>query len=153
MPFSISFCDTPLVHEYDDPLTPGAEGILLLGDWKESFLSSLYTWSKSDYERQWQHAITSLIDGDEKSALITEYISPEASSHLVWWPLYREGGSIYVHNQILFYDQLSKPFSLEEIAQFVAERQTVDGDGNLISEWNVTLEALIQFAAGFAGTR
>ena len=146
MPFSISFCDTPLVYEYDDPTTAGTEGLLVIGEWRESFLSSLYEWTKQDYERQWQAAINSLVQGAEKSALITEFVGPEASSHLQWWPLYRLGGTVYFHNQILFYDQLSEPFSLADISKFVSERQTVNEDGAAISEWSIPLSALEEFA-------
>jgi hypothetical protein len=81
MPFSISFCDTPLVYEYDDPSTAGAEGLLILGDWKESFLASLYEWTKQDYEHQWRTAITAVIQGADKAALITEYVGPEVSAN------------------------------------------------------------------------
>jgi len=145
MPFSISFCDTPQVYEYDDPMTAGAEGLLALGEWQESFLSSLYEWTKQDYERQWQAAINSLTKGAAKAALITEYVGTQSSSKLEWWPLYRIGETVYVQNHLLFYDQLSEPFSLGDISRFITDRRTVNEDGNPISEWNVPLAALRQF--------
>jgi hypothetical protein len=88
MAFSITFQDEPLCYPYDDPSTPAASGLLVFGEFQEGFLASLYQWSREDYERQWRQAIAALFHGMKKSALITEYLSPETASHLVWWPMY-----------------------------------------------------------------
>jgi hypothetical protein len=46
--FSIDFIDAPLEYLGDDPSAPSAIGEIILGDFTESFVSSLYTWLKSD---------------------------------------------------------------------------------------------------------
>ena len=107
---------------------------MVIGNWKESFLSSLYEWTKQDYERHWHAAITSLTQGADKAALITEYVGPKASSKLMWWPLYRLENIVYVQNHLLFYDQLTEPFSLADADRFIRDRQTVNEDGKRISE-------------------
>ncbi|HEY5057180.1 MAG TPA: hypothetical protein VII58_13530 [Acidobacteriaceae bacterium] len=149
-PFSITFSDVPLVYEYDDRTTAGAEGELAIGDYRESFLSSLYEWTKEDYERQWRDAVTSLLEGASKAALITEYIGPDASSHLQWWPLYRCGDVVYAQNHFLFYDQQARSFVVAQAFDFVPDRRTASEDGDPISEWSVPLSSLQEFADNFA---
>jgi hypothetical protein len=146
MAFSIAFQHEPLCYPYDDPATPAACGLLVLGDWKEEFLASLYQWSKEDYERQWRHAINVLIQRTRKSALITEYVSPEAASHLVWWPMYLVGETVLFQNHLLFYDQLERPFVIQDALSFVRDRQTVNEEGRKISEWAVSLDDVEVFA-------
>ena len=146
MLFSIAFSEAPLVYEYDDPTTPGAEGELAIVGYREKFLSSLYTWQKEDYEHQWLNAITSLLRGATKAAVITEYVHPNAASHLQWWPLYREGDVIYVQNHFLFYERLGQPFSVANAVDFVPDRKTISEDGEHISEWSMPLAALQEFA-------
>ena len=122
-----------------------AFGELVLGEFKENFVASLYQWNKVDYETQWRDAIKALIEGS-KSALIVEYVSPEFSSKLEWWPMYRMENVVYIQNHLLFYDQLTRPFTLENMFSFVKDRVTVNEDGNRISEWSVKLSDVEDFA-------
>jgi hypothetical protein len=145
MSFSISFLDEPLIHVFDDPTTPAAVGRIMISDWDETFISSLHLWSKRDYEAQWRHAIASLLSGNEKAALIVEYLGPEAK-HLRWWPMYRIEDTVYFQEQILFFDQLEEPFLLEKAFSFVGERKTISEDGQRISEWTVGLRDVGEFA-------
>ena len=153
MAFSIAFQDEPLCYPYDDPATPAACGLLVLGDWKEEFLASLHQWSKEDYEKQWRHAINVLIHGTRKSALITEYISPEAASHLVWWPMHLVGETVFFQNHLLFYDQLERPFFIEDALSFVRDRETMDEDGKRICEWAVNFSDVEAFAREYDSNR
>jgi hypothetical protein len=140
--FSISFLDEPVVYEEDDPT---AAGRLLIGDWEEVFVSSLFLWRKEDYEAQWLNAIRSLLNGKDKAALIVEYLGPEAG-RLWWWPIYRVEDTIYFREQILFFDRLEEPFSIERAFSFVKDREITSENGNKISEWSVTLTEVRDFA-------
>jgi CdiI N-terminal domain len=151
MPFSIAFLDEPLVYPYDDVNTPGASGLLTMGNLKERFCSSLYHWSKRDYESQWRHAINVLLNESFKAALIVEYTGTDASSHLEWWPMYKVGDAVYLQNQLLFYNQLPEPFSLDRPFIYLRNRETTDQAGRPISEWLVRLSEVEQFAANAAG--
>ena len=42
MGFSITFQDEPPCYPYDDASTPAASGVLVFGEFQESFLASLY---------------------------------------------------------------------------------------------------------------
>jgi len=147
--FSISFLDEPLEYPYDNATVAAAVGELVLGGHRENFRASLYLWSKLDYEAQWRNAIEALLGGIDKSALIVEYVGPESSICLEWWPMYRLGDVIHIQDHLLFYDQLPEPFSLEKASSFIRDRRTVDEDGNPISEWNVSLSEVENFAHGF----
>src|SRR5260370_4493531 len=146
MAFSIRFLDEPPSCPYDDPATPQARGILILGEAKEYFGSSLYQWSKRDYEAQWRHAIKTLLDGKDRAALITEYLGPEAATHLEWWPMYVAGNAVFIQDQFLFYDQLAEPFSAEDAFSFLRERRTTNDEGKKISEWVIGTPELEEFA-------
>jgi hypothetical protein len=147
MPFSIAFLDEPLIFPYEDPATPAAPGLLLLGDTKEYFCSSLHEWSKEDYESQWRRAIKTLLTDRDRSALITTYGSPEVATHLEWWPMYAQEEIVSVQDHLLFYDQLTSKFSIPNAFSFIRSRKTKDEEGNAVSEWRVNLAEI----EGFAG--
>jgi hypothetical protein len=142
MSFSISFLDEPVIYDESDPT---AAGRLVIGDWEEVFVSSLFHWSKEDYEAQWLNAIKLLLNGEEKAALIVEYLGPEAG-RLWWWPMYKVESTVYLREQILFFDKLKGPFSLEKAFSFVKERQTFNEDGLAFSEWGESVSEVQEFA-------
>src|SRR3954452_19436956 len=113
MSFSIQFLDEPLSYPYEDRTSPAARGVLVLGAAREYFLSSLYEWSKECYESQWRHAIKTLLLKNGKAALITTYGSSGHATHLEWWPMYVVEDAVFVQDQLLFYDQLTEPFSTQ----------------------------------------
>lgn len=138
MSFSIYFTGEPDQYLGDDPSVPFAMGRIVAGGLDERFASTLYEWSKRDYEAQWLRSLQRLVNGDTKVALITQYLNPAESSNLEWWALYRgEDDAVYVQNQLRFCDHLGKEFSIAEAGKFLAERITVNEDGNRISEWEV----------------
>jgi len=146
MAFSIAFTAESSCYPYDDRTTPAASGLLTLGATKETFLSSLYEWTRKDYERQWRQAIAAILFQKSKAALITSYGSPDNATHLEWRPMYVVGGTVYFQHHLLFYDQLPKPFSIENAFRFLRDRQTTNEEGKRISEWEVSLAELEDFA-------
>jgi hypothetical protein len=120
-----------------------AYGKIVISDFQETFAASLAFWTRDDYDRHWRKALEKLISGADRSALITDYVEPPAypysGGYLFWWPLYRDGDTVYVQSQILFFDQLSQPFSPENPWDSVRDRQVVNGDGQNISEWATTV--------------
>ena len=99
MSFSIYSTGEPDQNLGDDPNVPYAIGRIVAGGLDEGFASTLYEWSKRDYEAQWLRSLERLIAGDTKVALITQYVNPGESSNLEWWALYRgENDVVYVQN-------------------------------------------------------
>jgi hypothetical protein len=144
--FSISFPDQPLEYLGDDPAIPSAIGLLVLGDFQESFASTLYEWKQSDYENQWREAISSLLDGTEKVALMVCYVNAGESDNFEWWPMYRVGDMVALQNHMPWHDQFAEPFSLERQFEFVRDRRTANEEGQQISEWSIALESVREFA-------
>ena len=146
MAFAIKFTDDPLEYLGDDATVPSAVGRIVLGDWQEEFVSSLYEWDQDAYRTQWLSALQALLSGERAAALITEYLSPDVSSHLVWWKLYRgSADTVYVQNQLLFYDGAGRGFSVTDAASYLGQRRTHGEDGDAISEWQVSLQEIASF--------
>jgi hypothetical protein len=150
MSFSIAFLDEPLSYPYEDPAAPAARGVLVLGDAREYFLASLYEWSKEYYESQWRHALKTILLGRDKAALITTYGSPENATHLEWWPMYAAEDAVFLQDHLLFYDRLTKPFSVQDAFSFLRDRQTTNEEGKAISEWMVSFSDVKEFARAFS---
>jgi len=87
------------------------------------------------YLRHWESALRRLVEGENKSALITPYADPTVAKYIFWWPLYRDGDTVYVQNHMLHYNQLAGPFSILDPWKSIHERRTVTPDGRQISEW------------------
>ena len=122
-------------------------GRITLGDFRERFIASLIYWSTADYERQWREAVQRIVDGCEKSALITNMYDPAAAKFIVWWPMWRKGELVHVHNALLFMEQLDEPFRADDPYRHVGEHGPISDDGEAISDWVVTLDALARFLA------
>jgi hypothetical protein len=149
MSFSIAFTDEPPRYPYDDPLMAAAIGALVIGETTERFESSLYQWNKEDYKAQWKNALNVLLKESNKAALIVTYESPEVSTHLEWWPMYRIGSTVFLQNHLLFYNQISGPFSVENAFSFLRDRESVNEEGQPLSEWRVSLSEIEEFAAAW----
>ena len=146
MAFSIHFLNVAAEYPYDDASTGATRGVIVLGDFKEEFLASLYEWTKEDYRQQWKHAIRSLLEGSEKAGLITDYGSPAIASHLTWWVLFRKEENILVQNHLLFFDDLDREFNVTRAAEFIKEYESHSEGGVRISEWTVSIGELRDFA-------
>lgn len=120
-------------------------GLLTIGDYREGFAACLYRWNKKDYESQWREATRNLLEGRDRAALIVEYVGHEAWK-LEWWPMYRVGETVFLQNHLLFFDQLARPFSIDDPYSSLKDRETVDEDGNRISEWSVNFSEIESFA-------
>ena len=143
------FATDEIVSESANDGTPAFYGKIVIGDFRETFGASLASWTRDDYDRHWRKALEKLVAGADRSALITDYVEPpdhaSAESYLFWWPLYRDGDTVYVQNQILFFGQLSQPFSSERPWESVKDRETGNEDGQRISEWTTTVEEIKNF--------
>ena len=146
MSFAICFTDEPDQHLGDDPSVPYALGRIVAGALDEGFASILHEWKRCEYEAQWIRSLRQLIAGDKKVVLITHYVNPTECSNLEWWALYRgEDDVVYVQNHLRFYDQLGSSFSVAEVNHFLADRITVNEEGNPVSEWEVPLADITLF--------
>lgn len=143
MSFSISLLSEVLRNPESNEVS--ALGVIRLGDFQESFTASLSYWTAQQYKRHWLEAVERLVlKMETKSCLVTSMFDPDIANFIMWCPMYRFGDAVYVQNQILFLEQLSKPFRERKLFSFVPERQTHGEDGKL-SEWTVSIEDLESF--------
>lgn len=140
MAFSISFLK-------NNSLTPNELklGKIVLGDYMEHFESSLSYWNMEDYKNQWKNALNKIARESNKSCLITSIYDPSSSNFLYWWPIYREGSSIFFQNQILFLKKLQPKFDPSNPYKSVPARNTINEDGHVISEWELSIEEILEY--------
>jgi hypothetical protein len=146
MAFSISFINAPLEYPYEDASAKATRGLIVIGNFREEFLSNLREWTQAEYREQWSRSIRSLLEGERKAVLITTFSSPTIATHLEWWPLYREGENIFVQNHLLFYKDVDGEFDANRAVDFLMDRQTENEEGLPISEWSVSMDELRAFA-------
>ena len=140
--------DIRLSTDTPDEMNEGAAvyGQIQLGDFKETYIASLSDWAPEQYRRQWLEAAKRLVGGEPKSAFVTSFVSPKHGRYFVWWPCYRVGDTVYIQNQLRFYEQIGSPFDDDRLYSYVADRQRVSEDNAApISEWEVPLPLIRDF--------
>ncbi|WP_417432008.1 hypothetical protein [Kiloniella sp.] len=138
--FSISLSDTPIIH-YDEPC---ALGTIKIDNFQEDFHAPLTYWSIDDYRKQWAKACQELLSGSDKEALMVTMYDPEYANLLMTWSMYKVENMVYIQNTILFLDQVS--FDEANIAKSISDREIMSEDGERISEWSVSIDAIEKFA-------
>jgi CdiI N-terminal domain len=144
MSFSIHVID-----KYKHTKTEDKElnGEIEIGDFRENILIPISFWPIQKYVSQWKEAIDSISDGTtgKKSALITQIYDPEDAEYVNCWPIYRDGETVFVQNRLLFKKDLDEGFNPENIERYIDKRESIDEDGNEISEWKTTISELQQW--------
>jgi CdiI N-terminal domain len=143
------FTTNESVPESDTGGAPIVYGKIVIDSFCETFTASLSSWTREQYDRHWNTALERLIDGADRSALITSYIEPPTEAgpndFLVWWPLYRDGDTVYVQNHLLFFGKLKAQFLLERSWESLSDRQVMNDEGQKISEWVTTVQDIRNF--------
>lgn len=143
--FSIELLETPEGTDQANEPTE-APGRIVIGDFTESFRVPLGFWRESDYRRSWQQAFEHLeVDRHAVSCLMTSMTDPASSNFLSCWPMYRDGEVVYIQNAIIFLEEIGQDFDPEEPWNHIGPRQSIDEDGNKISEWMTSINSLEQF--------
>ncbi len=134
-----------------EPDQPGRDegwGRITLGDFVERFQVPLHYWTRADYEAQWRDAVRHTVNGERRTALIAAMGDPNEVNFIVWWPMYRDGETVFVQNHLLFlrdagYDvaYIDSEFDVSHPYVHVRERQ-VESDEGPISEWVVAVSDL-----------
>ncbi|SFC82503.1 hypothetical protein SAMN05421773_106174 [Streptomyces aidingensis] len=143
--FSIEL-DAETLFRDPDSEGPEAVGTIRIGEFTEAFRASLAYWSADDYRRSWRLAYHRLESADDAiSCLITSITDPATSNFVFCWPLYREGEQVFVQNSVIFLDELTEAFDPEAPWASVGPRETITEDGDEISEWHTSMDALRAF--------
>jgi hypothetical protein len=143
--FWIGFTKQPLLDA--EPNEEGLVGLLMLGNYEERFVSHTCAWSERDYAEQWRCALATALDG-KPSALITDMRTQAQSSHLVWWPMWKVGSDVVLHNQLLFFAKHKVKgayIEIERLYELIGEHTSTNSDGTPVSEWRVPLDDIKEF--------
>jgi hypothetical protein len=143
MNFSIRFSE----EEFQELQGNYALGEMRLGDFCESFQASLSYWAAPEYLLQWKEGLQRTCTGSTKSCLITSMYDPACANYLFWWTLYLDGFFVHVHNQILFLENVDRTTFESKIYEYISDRETLDEDGNRISEWTISLDDVKKYLA------
>lgn len=131
-----------------------ALGRVEIGDFSEHFRIDTSYWDRVAYETQWKTAVRRLLEGERHSCLIQSMANPAIAKFLFWWPLYRlEDERVAVQNQIVFLEEIGEPFDPREPFRFVRARETLNEEGQPISEWTTTLSELAEYEQHLAPQR
>lgn len=77
--------------------------------------------------------------------MIASVGDPETANFVTCWPLYRRKEKVYVQNSIIFLDRLEGGFDPGRPWEFIEARQSVDEDGNRVSEWETEISEVEKF--------
>jgi hypothetical protein len=142
MAFLISFVNDNALTEKQDDLKLGK---IILGDYEEHFEASLSYWSMEDYLKHWEYALHRIAYQSNKSCLITSMYNPRSSNYLYWWPMYKDGSSVFIQNQILFLKNIKPKFDPNNPYLSVPDRKTMNEEGHEISEWELSIEEILEY--------
>lgn len=139
--FYIRFTDKTISNDGD-----GFEiGELKLMDFTEVFQAPISYWKKDDYERQWQEGLRRILQGHDKSCLVTSMYNPLMANFIVWWPMYLHEGKVYIQNHLLFMSELKQPFEEPKLYEYIHTRETYSIDGDKVSEWSLDMRDIAIF--------
>lgn len=147
MSFSITFLsDRPAWLEKQESLAE-----VIIGTFREQITVPLEFWTKNDYREHWSHSLhelTNSVSPVSNVALVTEMHNPRTANFIKYWALYRKPGDSVVHVQehILFLDKLTEPFSVDNLSQYVEQRESITAEGDNISEWTLSIEDIQAWA-------
>lgn len=146
--FSIKFlADLPTVSESgrSHRVDMSKKGRIVAGTLNEVFVSPLGYWTIEQYQNSWKQSLFNIINGDEKSALITSILDPEIANFFIIWPIYREKGDIFIQNHMIFVDDISGVIDISNIIEAIPSHRMIDEDGNKLSEWKCHISELSVF--------
>ena len=119
----------------------------MLGSHEERFVAHSWVWSEQHYVDHWKHALVRALDGTP-SALVTDMQTPDQSSHLVWWPVWKSSNELVFQNQLFFFAQYKINGSCIEVEQLyglIGEHMSHDEEGVPLSEWRVPVSDVEEF--------
>jgi hypothetical protein len=117
---------------------------IVIGGFRERFLTDLSFWSEADYERQWREAVSQVMTLD-RAALMASMTDPSNANFIRWWVMYREGETVMFQDQLFFMSEAKEPFVTSATSRFIHDRGSVSDTGYPVSEWSTTTSALRAF--------
>lgn len=114
-------------------------GEIVLGDHRERFIASLMIWNRLEYEGHWLEAAQKLLTAG-RTAFVT-------SAFQFWWPMWKRGMNIVVHEQLCNPDSLRPEFAPDNPLASVPDYSSDTDPSFELSEWYLTVADLEGFLA------
>jgi hypothetical protein len=124
---------------------PVVSGRIKIGVFEEAFCCPITYWDGQRYVRQWRAALRRLIDGESKSALVTSVRDPKVANFLFWWVAFLDGNEIVIQNHVLFLEELTVPFDVNNLYAYVPEMAPVEPGEPPPSEWRTNVREIEKF--------
>ena len=87
---------------------------------------------------------------DGKAGLFINMVNPEETDILEWWVFYKENDLVYIQNHFLLFENLNEVFNINNSSKYILERETLSEDGELISEWSVSMQSIEEFINNYS---
>jgi hypothetical protein len=120
--------------------TSHCRGVIKIGNFEERFDCALDYWMPVQYQAQWNDAIDKLLQGHPRVALVSSITNPKTANFLFWWPIYSIDDSAHFQQQILFREDFPCAFDFDSLLESVPVYESIDDEGQKLSEWVTPLE-------------
>lgn len=122
----------------------GFFGEIIINSFRESFFLPTSYWTVEQYKESWKRAIDLGVLNNNPTVLAVSMRDPEFMNFIFTWVLYPENSRVFIQNTILFKEEI-KDFQVENINSYIGTRETINEDGDKISEWEASKEDVLKF--------
>lgn len=119
-------------------------GIITVGDFSDTFSSSLEYWKREDYNRSWITSVKTLFNTNF-TVFFSDVGDPNRSSHFFGYAAFTLDEVVYFQHMIFLRDQYD---FWQIIDQKYSKRPSlilVNEDGNRISTWACPVESIVEY--------
>lgn len=142
--FFIGYYDVNNIEYYEGG--KDCKGAIIIGGWKQDFLSSLDYWSCSDYIEFWRCNLEMVIKGGDLACLITNIRASETIiEDIMLWSIYRENNNVFIRNRLVCDAGIKRNFSLCDLLPFIKKRVAVNEWGQKYWEKQTDVAAIKEF--------
>jgi len=123
-----------------EPSSDCAEGIISLGDFRESFVARTDYWATEDYHRSWTHNLVRVRQGQD-GFFATDISDPLTAGIFRVWPVVWVEGCCYLTEKLLLRSRAEVDFRPERIPELIDFAHLADSVSR-ISSWALTVADL-----------
>ncbi len=128
--------------EFDDGTVAGR---IRVGRFTERFELACGYWTPQDYQLKWREALLRLVEGASYACLMTRMSPPGEEAIRMAWVLCRSKDTVFVQQWVWVPYEHPIRFDDDEQVIELEPRATHSEDGEPISEWRTTVEAVKAF--------
>lgn len=117
---------------------------IVINDFCEWINIPVVYWDIEQYKDSWKKSIKYGLETKEHAALIVSMYDPDNLNFISTWTLYFVNELVYIQNKLIFVNEYNN-FDVNNINDFISNREIYNEDGVRISEWQCTVEDIIEF--------